>query len=85
MAKTRKVDPKMVEKEKISKIITAALEAEGYRAEDGTEYGFTKTSILASGETYDVQVKLITPNTKTGNRYPILPDEEEDETVVVED
>lgn len=77
MAKTKKVDVKREAKLKASKLIMELLQSQGMEVLEGTDFGFTEGSLLLRGAVCDIQIKLITPSAKTGNRYPKLEDMEE--------
>ena len=74
---TKKANPKNEMKEQVTNILSKALLNENLNIEDGTEYGFTKGTIVVHGETVDLQIKLITP--KAGvERYEKPEDNEEE-------
>lgn len=62
MKKTKKVNPKDVQKKEVKELLKNALNAIG-NIEEGKDYGFTKDTLVIHAETCDVQVKLITPKT----------------------
>lgn len=62
MKKTKKVNPKDVQKKEVKTILTSALSALG-SIEEGKDYGFTKDTLVVHAGSCDVQVKLITPKT----------------------
>lgn len=62
MKKTKKVNPKDVQKKEVKAILTNALNALG-AIEEGKEFGFTKDTLVVHADTCDIQVKLITPKT----------------------
>jgi N-acetylglucosamine kinase-like BadF-type ATPase len=64
----KKVNPKDVAKKAVMDVITEALENAGMSVEDGTDYGFTKGTVVIHAETCDIQLKPIAP--KSGvDRY----------------
>ena len=74
MKKTKKVNPKDTQKKVVKDILKDALANVG-SIEEGSEYGFTKDTLVVHAETCDIQVKLIAP--KTGVlRYEREEDEE---------
>ena len=73
---TKKVNPKDVQKNAIKEILTTALADYG-TVSNGTEYGFTKDTLVLKTADCDVQIKLITP--KAGvTHYELLEEEEEE-------
>ena len=73
MKKTKKVNPKDTLKTSIKNEIREKLGMIG-TIEDGSEYGFTKDTLVLHSDTYDVQIKLITP--KSGvDRYEKMEEE----------
>lgn len=67
MKKTKKVNPKDTLKATIKNEIREKLGTIGI-IEDGLDYGFTKDTLVLHSDTYDVQIKLVTP--KSGvDRY----------------
>ena len=75
MSKIKKVDPKVVAKEAVMKIVVEALQAAGLGVVSGDEYGMTKGTVVVSHETCDVQLKPVAP--KAGvSRYQIVEEEE---------
>lgn len=62
MKKTKKVNPKDVQKKEVKTILADALSALG-TIEEGRDFGFTKDTLVVHADTCDVQVKLITPKT----------------------
>lgn len=74
MKKTKKVNPKDTQKKVVKDILKDVLANVG-NIEEGSEYGFTKDTLVVHAETCDIQVKLIAP--KTGVlRYEREEDEE---------
>lgn len=72
--KAKKINPKDIVKKDIKDIIMKSLTEIG-TIESGTDYGFTKDTLVVHTETCDIQIKLIAP--KTGVvRYEKLEDEE---------
>lgn len=78
MAKVKKIDAKRMAKLEASKTIMQLLQGEGFEVLDGTSFGFTEGSLLLRGGICDIQIKLITPSAKTGDRYPELDEEVEE-------
>lgn len=60
MKKTKKVNPKDTLKATIKNEIRKKLGMIG-TIEDGLDYGFTKDTLVLHAETFDVQIKLVTP------------------------
>lgn len=60
MKKTKKVNPKDTLKATIKNEIREKLGMIG-TIEDGLNYGFTKDTLVLHAETFDVQIKLVTP------------------------
>ncbi len=60
MKKTKKVNPKDTLKATIKNEIREKLGMIG-TIEDGLDYGFTKDTLVLHAETFDVQIKLVTP------------------------
>lgn len=60
MKKTKKVNPKDTLKATIKNEIREKLGMIG-TIEDGFDYGFTKDTLVLHAETFDVQIKLVTP------------------------
>ena len=60
MKKTKKVNPKDTLKTSIKNEIREKLGMIG-TIEDGLDYGFTKDTLVLHAETFDVQIKLVTP------------------------
>lgn len=74
MKKTKKVNPKDTQKKVVKDLLKDVLVNVG-SIEEGSEYGFTKDTLVVHAETCDIQVKLIAP--KTGVlRYEREEDEE---------
>lgn len=74
MKKTKKVNPKDTQKKVVKDLLKDVLANVG-NIEEGSEYGFTKDTLVVHAETCDIQVKLIAP--KTGVlRYEREEDEE---------
>ena len=74
MKKTKKVNPKDTQKKAVKDILKDVLASVG-AIEEGSEFGFTKDTLVVHAETCDIQVKLIAP--KTGLlRYEREEDEE---------
>ena len=74
MKKTKKVNPKDTQKKVVKDILKDVLANVG-SIEEGSEYGFTKDTLVVHAETCDIQFKLIAP--KTGVlRYEREEDEE---------
>lgn len=74
MKKTKKVNPKDTQKKVVKDLLKDVLANVG-SIEEGSEYGFTKDTLVVHAETCDIQVKLIAP--KTGVlRYEREEDEE---------
>lgn len=70
MKKTKKIDPKMTFKGEAMAIVTKALTDAGYAILSGEDFGFTKGTLVVRGESFDMQLKPITP--KAGiERYEI--------------
>ena len=59
--KERKVDVKAVEKERVSKVLSAAALEGGFEVIEGEKFGFTKGSFVVRTAVCDVQIKVITP------------------------
>ena len=71
----KKVDPKMTFKGEVMATVTTALEGAGYEIFSGEDFGFTKGTLVIRGESYDMQLKPITP--KAGvERYEVGEDAE---------
>lgn len=62
MKKTKKVNPKDVQKTAVKEVLKTALNSIG-GIEEGRDYGFTKDTLVVHAKNCDVQVKLITPKT----------------------
>ena len=62
MKKTKKVNPKDTQKKAVKDILKDVLANVG-SIEEGSEYGFTKDTLVVHAETCDIQVKLIAPKT----------------------
>lgn len=62
MKKTKKVNPKDTQKKVVKDILKDVLANVG-NIEEGSEYGFTKDTLVVHAETCDIQVKLIAPKT----------------------
>lgn len=60
--KTKKVNPKDVQKKEVKAIIETALVGLG-EIEEGREFGFTKDTLVVHAEHCDVQIKLVVPKT----------------------
>ena len=72
---TKKVNVKDVQKTAVKETIINALADKGVIS-SGTDYGFTKDTLVLSTADCDVQIKLITP--KAGvTHYELLTEEEE--------
>ena len=72
---TKKVNPKDVQKNAIKQTVTTALADYG-TVSNGTDYGFTKDTLVLKTADCDIQIKLITP--KAGvTHYELLEKEEE--------
>lgn len=75
MAKTKKINPKEVGKNKVMGILKECLTQNDIPFENGEEFGFTKGTLVLHLEEFDMQLKPITP--KTGvERYEKFKDEE---------
>ena len=74
MAKTKKINPKEVGKNKVMEILKECLTQNDIPFENGEEFGFTKGTLVLHLEEFDMQLKPITP--KTGvERYEKLEEE----------
>lgn len=74
MAKTKKINPKEVGKNKVMEILKECLNQNDIPFENGEEFGFTKGTLVLHLEEFDMQLKPITP--KTGiERYEKLEEE----------
>ena len=74
MAKTKKINPKEVGKNKVMEILKECLTHHDIPFENGEEFGFTKGTLVLHLEEFDMQLKPITP--KTGvERYEKLEEE----------
>ena len=74
MAKTKKINPKEVGKNKVMEILKECLTQHDILFENGEEFGFTKGTLVLHLEEFDMQLKPITP--KTGvERYEKLEEE----------
>lgn len=73
----KKIDVKKVEKMNMHKLLMEFFKQQGIEADAWELYGMTEGTIVAHMPNCDVQIKLITPSAKTGNRYPKLEDMEE--------
>lgn len=75
MAKTKKINPKEIGKNKVMEILKECLTQNDISFENGEEFGFTKGTLVLHLEEFDMQLKPITP--KTGvERYEKFKDEE---------
>ena len=75
MAKTKKINPKEIGKNKVMEMLKECLTQNNIPFENGEEFGFTKGTLVLHLEEFDMQLKPITP--KTGvERYEKLEDEE---------
>ena len=71
MAKTKKADVKMVEKERVSKVLIEGGIGGDLTILSGDLFGFTKGSFVVRTDVCDIQVKLISP--KAGiTRYELI-------------
>lgn len=73
--KAKKIDPKKVAKIETMETITELFEGQGITVLNGVDYGFTDTTMIIRLEGVDVQVKLVTPSAKTGDRYQLKNEE----------
>lgn len=75
MAKTKKINPKEVGKNKVMEMLKECLTQNDILFENGEDFGFTKGTLVLHLEEFDMQLKPITP--KTGiERYEKLEEEE---------
>ena len=74
MAKTKKINPKEIGKNKVMEILKECLTQNDIPFENGEEFGFTKGTLVLHLEEFDMQLKPIAP--KTGvERYEKLEEE----------
>ena len=71
--KQKKVNPKDTVKSTVKKTIIEKLADLGTFSE-GTDYGFTKDTVVLHTDVCDIQIKLIAPKTDV-TRYEVLEDE----------
>ena len=71
----KKVDIKKVVKGNVVKEITSMYEEQGYQVSCGTDYGFTDSTLIIHLAECDIQVKMIAPGAKNGERYTKLEEE----------
>lgn len=70
MAKAKKIDIKKLVKVDTMNQIQELFESQGFEVINGTNFhNMTDTTIVVRLDDCDVQIKLVTPSAKNGNRY----------------
>ena len=80
MATTKKA-PKKVDVKKVTKYNTVSeiqefYEQQGFAVSNGSLFGFTDTTLVVHLENCDIQIKIVAPGAKNGERYSPLETEE---------
>ena len=74
--KTKKINPKDVQKSEVMSVVRNALVSAGYEILDGENFAMTKGTVIVRTGVCDVQLKPITP--KVGiDRYEVVEDNAE--------
>ena len=76
--KTKKINPKDVQKSEVMSIVRDALISAGYEILDGENFAMTKETIVVRANECDVQLKPITPKQDI-KRYDEINDDAEQE------
>lgn len=72
MKTTKKANPKDILKSEVKNELTAYFEGKEVAVIDAADYeGFTKDTIIVEINDMHVQIKLITPSQKVGNKYEL--------------
>ena len=73
----KKIDTKKVAKIETVQAVQEFYENQGIKVSNGVEYGFTDTTLVLHLEKCDIQVKIVAPSNKNGDRYTALETENE--------
>lgn len=65
----KKLSVKDVKKQEVLNSIKEMYESLGFVVDNGTEYGMTNTTLILKLEECDIQVKVVAPGIKNGERY----------------
>lgn len=71
----KKTNPKEVAKNSVMESIREHYESQGFEVLNGSEFGFTSSTLVLRLDECDVQVKLVTPSAKNGNQYSPIEEE----------
>lgn len=69
MAREKKVDIKKLTKTSTVNSIIEYFKTQGLEVSCGTEYGMTDSTVILHYNECDIQVKVVAPSAKNGNRY----------------
>lgn len=69
MAKEKKVDFKKNRKNSVVEEVRRMYRKMGYKVSKGTEYGMTDTTLVVHFPDCDIQIKVVAPSAKNGERY----------------
>lgn len=69
MAKEKKSEIKKIRKNSVVEEVRRMYRKMGYRVSRGSEYGMTDTTLVVHFPDCDIQIKVIAPNVKNGERY----------------
>ena len=75
--KTKKINPKDIQKNEIMTVVQNALVDAGYEVLDGDDFAMTKGTIVVRADKCDIQLKPIAPKHKL-DRYEQRNDEAEE-------
>ena len=69
MAKEKKVNIKDIKKKEVIQAIQELFEDRGFDVNNGTDYGLTSSTLVVNFIECDIQIKVVSPRAKNGNRY----------------
>ena len=69
MAKEKKVNIKDIKKKEVIQAIQELFEDKGFDVNCGIDYGLTSSTLVVNFIECDIQIKVVSPSAKNGNRY----------------
>ena len=69
MAKEKKVNIKDIKKKEVIQAIQELFEDRGFEVNCGIDYGLTSSTLVVNFIECDIQIKVVCPSAKNGNRY----------------
>ena len=69
MAKEKKVNIKDIKKKEVIQAIQELFEDRGFEVNCGIDYGLTSSTLVVNFIECDIQIKVVSPGAKNGNRY----------------